>query len=56
MGKPLVPAVPALFGHLGHPIITYTRLSLDTSLHKPVSALFILPAVFETSNGRKFKA
>ena len=33
--------------------ITYTLLSLDMSLHKPLSANFILPAIFETSKWQR---
>ena len=33
--------------------ITYTLLSLDTSLQKPVPAVYNLPAIFEHANSRK---
>ena len=36
-------------------LIHFPLLSLDTSLQKPDSAIYNLPAIFEVQNGRQLK-
>ena len=37
-------------------LIHFPLLSLDTSLQKPDSAIYNLPAIFEVQNGRQLKS